>query len=236
MSLLDDLRNLDRNNIGGWSKPVKVFFASLIVIVILFLGWYLHISNQQEELENLQAKEITLKQEFSDKQAKAVNLPAYRKQLDDMKEMLQTMLRQLPSKTEMPDLLNDITQAALASGIETELFQPGPETMKDFYAEKPIALKMLGTYHQFGTFISNVASLPRVVILTMHDVSLRPTKAKPGSTNLPNNGQLSLEGTVKTYRYLDDAETAELQQAEAAKKRGAKKPSPKPAPPAKGGA
>ncbi len=233
MSLLDDLRNLDRNNVGGWSKPVKVFFASLIVIVILFLGWYLHISNQQDELESLQRKEVTLKKEFSDKQAKAVNLPAYRKQLEDMKEMLQTMLRQLPSKTEMPDLLNDITQAALASGIETELFQPGPETMKDFYAEKPIALKMLGTYHQFGTFISNVASLPRVVILTMHDVSLRPTKSSGGTVGA-TSGQLSLEGTVKTYRYLDDAEAAEVEQAAAAKKKPGNTKAP--ATPAKGGA
>ena len=233
MSLLDDLRNLDRNNIGGWSKSVKVFFASLIVIVILFLGWYLHIRDQQTDLETLQNTETALKKEFSDKQQKAVNLPAYRKQLEDMKEMLQTMLRQLPSKTEMPDLLNDITQAALASGIETELFQPGPETMKDFYAEKPIALKMLGTYHQFGTFISNVASLPRVVILTMHDVSLRPTKVKGSKISSPS-GQLSLEGTVKTYRYLDDAEAAEVEQAAAAKKKPAGKKKP-PAKPAKGG-
>ena len=206
MSFFDDLRNLDRNNIGGWPQSVKIFFAALIVILILFFGWYLKISTQQDELKSAEQKEGTLKKEFSDKQAKVVNLAAYRKQLDDMKEMLQTMLRQLPSKTEMPDLLNDITQAALAAGIETELFQPGPEVMKDFYAEKPIQLKMLGTYHQFGSFISNVASLPRVVILTMHDVSLRP--AKPGPTTSASGGELSLEGTVKTYRYLDDDETA----------------------------
>ena len=206
MSFFDDLRNLDRNNIGGWPQSVKIFFAALIVILILFFGWYLKISTQQDELKSAEQKEGTLKKEFSDKQAKVVNLAAYRKQLDDMKEMLQTMLRQLPSKTEMPDLLNDITQAALAAGIETELFQPGPEVMKDFYAEKPIQLKMLGTYHQFGSFISNVASLPRVVILTMHDVSLRP--AKPGPTNSASGGELALEGTVKTYRYLDDEETA----------------------------
>ena len=216
MSFLDDLRNLDRNNIGGWPQSVKIFFATLIVILILFFGWYLKISNQQDELNSAQQKEITLKKEFSEKQAKVVNLAAYRKQLDDMKEMLQTMLRQLPSKTEMPDLLNDITQAALAAGIETELFQPGPEVMKDFYAEKPIQLKMLGTYHQFGAFISNVASLPRVVILTMHDVSLHP--AKPAVTNSASGGELTLEGTVKTYRYLDDEEAA------AQAKPGAKSP------------
>ena len=144
-----------------------------------------------------------------------------------MKEMLQTMLRQLPSKTEMPDLLNDITQAAQAAGIETELFQPGPEVMKDFYAEKPIQLKMLGTYHQFGSFISNVASLPRVVILTMHDVSLKPLT--PAAGKAVPGGQLTLEGTVKTYRYLDDEEAAANQNAAAPGKPGAGKPAAKPA-------
>lgn len=224
MSFLDDLKNLDRNNVGGWSKSVKIFFASLIVIVILVLGWYFKISNQQADLEAVRQKEVTLKKEFADKQAKAVNLDAYRKQLDDMTEMLQTMLRQLPSKTEMPDLLNDISDAAQGAGIETQLFQPGPEVMKEFYAEKPIQLKMVGSYHQFGTFISNVASLPRVVILTMHDVSLRPVAAKSGAKSGPAvGGQLTLEGTVKTYRYLDDEEAAEIQRAADAAKKPAKK-------------
>jgi len=219
MSFLDDLRNLDRNNVGGWSTGVKAFFAILVVAVILFFGWYLKISAQQEELETARQQEVTLKKDFSDKQAKVVNLEAYRKQLADMQEMLQTMLRQLPSKTEMPELLNNITQAALSAGIETELFQPGAETMKDFYAEKPIQLRMLGTYHQFGTFISNVASLPRVVILTMHDVSLKPAA---GADAKGAAGLLLLEGTVKTYRYLDDEEAAAVQAAKkpAAKKKG----------------
>jgi type IV pilus assembly protein PilO len=232
MSFLDDLRNLDRNNVGGWSKSVKVFFATLIVILILLLGWYFKIRDQQAELESVRQQELTLKKEFSDKQAKAVNLEAYRKQLDDMTEMLQTMLRQLPSKTEMPDLLNDISDAAQGAGIETQLFQPGPEVMKEFYAEKPIQLKMLGTYHQFGTFISNVASLPRVVILTMHDVSLRPVAKAAGGAKAGTataGGQLTLEGTVKTYRYLDDEEAAEIQRAADA----AKKPANKRAAPAK---
>ena len=205
MSFFDDLRNLDRNNVGGWSKSVKVFFATLIVILILFLGWYLYIRDQQDELERVRQKEVALKKEFADKQAKAVNLEPYRKQLEDMKEMLQTMLRQLPSKTEMPDLLNDISDAAQGAGIETQLFQPGPEVMKDFYAEKPIQLKMLGTYHQFGTFISNVASLPRVVILTMHDISLKPRNDASG-VGIRRDVPLELSGTVKTYRYLDEEE------------------------------
>lgn len=235
MSFFDDLRNLDRNNVGGWPKSVKIFFATIIVVLILFFGWYLKISGQQDELEGLRKKEITLKKDFSDKQAKVVNLEAYRKQLDDMKEMLQTMLRQLPSKTEMPDLLNDISDAALGAGIETQLFQPGAEIMKDFYAEKPIQLKMLGTYHQFGTFISSVAALPRVVILTMHDVSLRPIKPAAGATKAAaaaakevSPDQLMLEGTVKTYRYLDDEEAAAIQRAaEAAKPKPKGKPAAK---------
>jgi type IV pilus assembly protein PilO len=232
VSFFDDLRNLDRNNIGGWPKSIKTFFAVLIIFVILLAGWWFKIRSQQEELETNQRQEETLKKEFVTKQQKVVNLPAYRKQLEDMKEMLRTMLRQLPSKTEMPDLLVDISQTALAAGIVVDLFQPGAEVVKEFYAEKPIQLKMVGTYHQFGTFISGVASLPRVVILTMHDVSLRPAgkaaAAAPGAAPSPS-GQLSLEGTVKTYRYVDDDEAAAAQAAANPKKAApAKKPAPAP--------
>lgn len=236
MSFFDDLRNLDRNNVGGWPKSIKTFFATLIIFLILLGGWWFKIRPQQEELETKQRTEETLKKEFTTKQQKVVNLPAYRKQLEDMKEMLRTMLRQLPSKTEMPDLLVDISQTALAAGIVVDLFQPGAEVVKEFYAEKPIQLKMLGTYHQFGTFISGVASLPRVVILTMHDVSLRPAggaaPAKGVSAAALANGQLSLEGTVKTYRYVDDDEAAAAQAA-AMPKKGA--PVKKPATPKKEG-
>jgi len=236
MSFFDDLRNLDRNNVGGWPKSVKTFFAVIIFIVIVAGGWYVWIRGQQEDLERQQTKEETLKKEFATKQGKVVNLVAYRKQLEDMKEMLRTMLRQLPSKTEMPDLLVDISQTALAAGIVVDLFQPGGEIVKEFYAEKPIQLKMLGTYHQFGTFISGVASLPRVVILTMHDVSLKPAaKAAPGpggaaSQALAGGGQLLLEGTVKTYRYVDDEESAAAQAAAKPAKKGAA-PAKKPAAP-----
>ena len=230
MSFFDDLRNLDRNNVGGWPKSIKTFFAVLIVVLILLGGWWFKIRDQQADLDQRQQKEEALKKEFATKQAKVVNLPAYRKQLEDMKEMLRTMLRQLPSKTEMPDLLVDISQTALAAGIVVDLFQPGAEVVKEFYAEKPIQLKMLGTYHQFGTFISGVASLPRVVILTMHDVSLKPAKAGTNAPALATAGQLTLEGTVKTYRYVDDDEAAAAEAAAAPKKGAA--PAKKPAPPA----
>jgi type IV pilus assembly protein PilO len=206
MKFLDDIRNLDRNNVGGWPQSVKVFFTVLVFAVVLLVGWYFFVSSQQDSLTSLASKEESLKQEFSTKQAKAVNLEALQQQLDEMQDMLRQLLRQLPSKTEMPELLVDISQTALSAGLETELFQPGAETPKDFYAERPITLRMTGTYHQFGTFISGVASLPRVVILTLHDVSLTPKTAT--KSGVPADGQLILQGTVKTYRYLDDEESA----------------------------
>lgn len=205
MSFFNDIQNLDRNNVGGWPQSVKIFFTALLLGVVLLAGWYFFVSDQQDSLNTLAGKENQLKQEFSTKQAKSVNLEALQQQLDEMQDMLRQLLRQLPSKTEMPELLIDISQTAQSAGLETELFQPGPETPKDFYAEKPITLRMSGTYHQFGTFISGVASLPRVVILTLHDVSLTPKS--PGKDGTAS-GQLVLQGTVKTYRYLDDEESA----------------------------
>ena len=225
MKFLSDLQNLDRNNIGGWPKSVKNFFTALVFLLVVFFGWYLYVCDQQTSLESAVGKEEQLKQEFSQKQAKSVNLEALQQQLDEMQDMLRQLLRQLPSKTEMPELLVDISQTALSAGLETELFQPGPESPKDFYAEKPIQLRMVGTYHQFGTFISGVASLPRVVILTLHDVSLTPknkdAKDAKGNPVTSSNGLLVLQGTVKTYRYLEDDESA------AAKEANAKSPSGK---------
>jgi len=133
-----------------------------------------------------------------------------------MEQQLQQMLRQLPSRTEMPALINDISQTALATGISNELFKPGPEAPKEFYAEKPIELKMVGTYHQFGAFVSGVASLPRVVIMTMHDISLRARGGdKDPLAAIGPNSSLELAGTVKTYRYLDEEEAAAQEKAAA---------------------
>ncbi|WEN16082.1 type 4a pilus biogenesis protein PilO [Rhodanobacter sp. AS-Z3] len=205
MSFMSDIQNLDRNNVGGWPQSIRLFFTALLFGLVVLAGWYFVISDQQDSLGSLVGKETQLKQEFRDKQAKAVNLEALQQQLDEMQDMLRQLLRQLPSKTEMPELLTDISQTAQSAGLETDLFQPGAETPKDFYAERPIALRFSGTYHQFGTFISGVASLPRVVILTLHDVSLTPkSSGKDGAAD----GQLVLQGTVKTYRYLDDDESA----------------------------
>lgn len=199
MSFFSDIQNLDRNDVGGWPKSVKYFFIIVLFVIILGAGYYFKISNQRADLITLQNKEVSLKRDFTKKQGKAANLEALKAQLAQMQDMLRQLLRQLPSKTQMPALLTDISQTALAAGIDNELFQPGRVAKKGFYAEQPITLKMIGTYHQFGTFISAVASLPRVVILTMHNVTLTPLKS---------GGRLLLQGTVKTYRYMDDSETA----------------------------
>ena len=214
---LSDFRNLDRNNIGAWPQGVKLTFCVIVFALLMLGGWYEFVTDRQEQLEQKQGQENQLKKDFSDKQAKVVNLEALRQQLDEMRDMLRQLLRQLPSRTEMPELLVDVSQSALSTGIDTQLFKPGPESVKEgFYAEKPIQLKMIGTYHQFGNFISVVAGLPRVVILTMHDVSLKPNDVKSAS------GQLTLEGTVRTYRYVEDDESGDG--------------SPKPAAPKKPGA
>lgn len=198
-----DLNNLDFQNPGGWPNPVKYFFAVLIVLFIVVGGYYGLIKRKVEDLRGLEQTELQLVEEFRTKQAKVVNLEEYRRQLDDMRELLRQMLRQLPSRTEMPDLLVDISQAALATGLDNQKFQPQPEVVHEFYAEKPISLRLVGGFHQFGEFVSAVASLPRVVILTMHDISLGPS-----SDQEQPPGLLVLEGTVKTYRYVDDDETA----------------------------
>lgn len=213
MKLIDDLRGLDRNNVGGWSMPVKLFFCVMLFAFILALGWYLMVKPKQEDLESLVNTEQTLRTQFTDKQGRSANLEALTEQLDNMQKMLRELLRQLPNKTQMPDLLVDISQTALGAGITTDIFQPGPEQVKpeDYYAEKPIALKLRGNYHQFGNFISGVAALPRVVILTLHDVSFRPVAATTGAVPAgTKRGELYLEGTVKTYRYLEDDEVAAL--------------------------
>ena len=210
------LRELDFNNIGQWPQNAKIGLCAFIALVILLLAWLLFVRDKRTELEGLQGQETELRTEFETKQGRAANLEPLKQQLAQMEQQLQQMLRQLPSKTEMPDLIVDISQTALATGITNELFQPGAETLKEFYAEKPIELKMVGTYHQFGAFVSGVASLPRVVIMTMHDISLRARGSdKDPLAAIGPNSSLELAGTVKTYRYLDEEEAAAQEKAAA---------------------
>ena len=201
MSTKVDLSKIDINNPGAWPLPIKVLTGVVLGLFIIGFSWWMFVTDRRDILAASESKEQSLRSEFQDKQGRAANLEPLKQQLAQMEVMLQQMLRQLPSKNEMPDLIVDISQTALASGISNELFQPGAETAKEFYAEKPISLRMVGTYHQFGAFVSGVASLPRVVIMTMHDISLTPRAGKPG--------QLVLQGTVKTYRYLDEEEATD---------------------------
>jgi type IV pilus assembly protein PilO len=206
--MLNELRDLDFNDIGSAPVSVRYLILGFLFAVILVVGYYLLIQAKTEQLEMVQKLELSLRAEFEQKQAKAANLEAYEAQLAEMQELLDTMFRQLPSRTEMDKLLVDVSQTALGAGIDVQLFQPGSEAYHDFYAERPISVRMLGDYHQFGDFVSGVAALPRVVILTMHDIALR--RADTGDVGASrNDGRLILEGTVKTYRYIDEDEAAQ---------------------------
>jgi type IV pilus assembly protein PilO len=209
--MINELRDLDFRDIGSAPTSVRYIILGFLLAIILGIGYYLLIKTKIEQLEIVQKQEAALRIDFENKQEKAANLEAYEVQLAEMQELLETMFRQLPSKTEMDKLLVDVSQTALGAGIDVQLFQPNAEAHHDFYAERPISVRMLGDYHQFGEFVSGVASLPRVVILTMHDISLR----RANSPNAGSEGRLLLEGTVKTYRYIDEEEAAELAEAEA---------------------
>ena len=195
-----NLSDIDFKDSGSWPKELKYSVCISVIFLILLGAWFFMIKDKRDEMLRLESEEAALRADFENKQARASNLEPLKQQLVQMELILQQMLRQLPSKNEMPDLIVDVSQQALQSGITNELFQPGPETPREFYAEKPISIRMVGNYHQFGAFMSGVASLPRVVIMTMHDISLKPRG--------PNNELLEMAGTIKTYRYLDPDEQA----------------------------
>ncbi|GMR14806.1 MAG: type 4a pilus biogenesis protein PilO [Gammaproteobacteria bacterium] len=206
--ILDNFRDADFSDLG--SSPVSVRYTVLTVVLALILvaGFFLLINNKKAQLAQEGQQELALMTDFEFKQQKGANLEAYEQQLTDMRDLLKTMFRQLPSKTEMDKLLVDVSQTALAAGIDVQLFEPQAETYRDFYAERPIIIRMLGDYHQFGEFVSGVAALPRVVILTMHDIALTRAKANQGRFG-GTEERLVLEGRVKTYRYVDEDEVAE---------------------------
>lgn len=202
-----DLNNLDFSNIGAWPTAVKIALIVIVSAAAGVAGFFLDTQSQIEKLERSERQELTLKQEFETKQAKAVNLDAYKQQLTEIEESFGAMLRQLPSKTEVEGLLVDISQTGLASGIEFELFQPQGERFIEFYAELPIKMKMNGSYHEFGNFVSGVAALPRIV--TLHDISI---------TEDNKSKRLQMEVTAKTYRYLDETEIQQQKAANSKKK------------------
>jgi len=208
MNLLDELRSLDPRDPGRWPMPVRAGAVALAFALLSVFGIYMLVWNEQRpELQRHQEEEQKLRQEYHDKHAKAVNLEIYKQQLKDIERSFGALLRQLPGKTEVPSLLIDISQTGLAAGLQEKLFQPEPEQRKDFYAELPIKIRLTGSYHQFGEFVSGIAALPRIV--TLHDIDVK-------SDNKDAYDQLSLELTAKTYRYLDEEE---ISAAEADKKK-----------------
>lgn len=208
---LADLNNLSFQNIGSWPLPVKGVFILIVCSAILGLGVWQDINPLRAKLDKARGEETSLKQTFETKQKKAANLQALTEQLEDIKDTFGDLLKRLPNKTEVAALLVDISQQGLAAGLEFQLFKPGAERPADFYVELPIQIKVLGDYHAFGTFISGVSDLPRIV--TNHNIRIVSNQ---------KGGNLSLETTAKTYRYMDEEEEAAeaAKAAAAAKKKG----------------
>ena len=208
---INQLRQLDPKNMGSWPLPLRVVVLLVVYLIVLFGGYYFLIQDQRDQLSKLADKETSLKSEFESKALQAANLDIYKQQLDAMQASFGTMLKQLPGKTEIPSILQDVSQTAQVDGLKQDLFKPGPEAPKDFYAEKPIDLQVEGGYHEFGKFVSDVAALPRIV--TLHNISI-----KPASGAGAGNDSLVMTLTAKTYRYLEDEEqSAAKSKAKAAK-------------------
>lgn len=202
--------DLDPNNIGNWPGPLKGVVILILCAALLGAGYWFDTKDQLVKLETSQKKESELKQVFEIKQRKAANLGPLREQLKEMKESFGNLLRLLPNKTEIEGLLVDISQSGLSAGLEFELFKPSAEQVAEFYAIQPIAIRVTGTYHEFGNFVSTVASLPRIV--TQHDINMVPKK----SGVIGGNEELVMNMVAKTYRYLEEEEI----EAAAASKKG----------------
>jgi type IV pilus assembly protein PilO len=195
MNVLEELKRLDVNDVGRWPLVFRVAAIGIVFVLVLGLGVYLKIIKEKApELDKAQQEEQTLRVAFENKQKKAANYDAYKAQLAEMEESFGTMLRQLPGETEIPSLIVDISQTGLAAGLQEKLFQPQPEVPKDFYAEKPILIRLSGGYHEIANFVSGVAALPRIV--TLHNLKITPD-------NPDTYDELSIEVTAKIYRYLE---------------------------------
>jgi type IV pilus assembly protein PilO len=193
---LSDLQDIDIADLSTWPQWFKTIAVAAVFGGILYAGYHFLIKTQISELDRLEVEEQNLRKTFLDRKAKAINLPVYREQMAQMEETFGVLVDQLPDKTEVPQLLIDITQAGLARGLEFSLFKPQREQVGDFYATLPIDLVVQGNFHQFGLFISDLSALPRIVTLGNLGIQGQPT------------GELNVTAVVKTYRYLDEEETA----------------------------
>lgn len=204
-----DINELDVNNLGSWPAAAKIIAGAILMAVVLVLGYQFHLKDMQEQLDQRRAEEETLKQQFASKAFQAANLDAYKAQMKEMEESFGALLRQLPSDTEVPGLLEDITRTGLGSGLEFEEIKLLPEVTQQFYIELPIQISVVGGYHDLATFASGVSSLPRIV--TLHDFEIKPVSAD-------STTKLRMTIVAKTYRYND-----KTVQAKPAAKAGAKK-------------
>ena len=196
MNLVEELQSLDVNDVGRWPLPFRLAVIVIVFVVVLGLGiyWFI-VKDKAPQRHRVQEEEQQLRLTFENKQRKAANYDAYKAQLSQIEQSFGTMLRQLPGETEIPSLIVDISQTGLAAGLQEKLFVPQGEIPKDFYAEKPIKIRLTGSYHEIGNFVSGIAALPRIV--TLHNINITPE-----STDTFDN--LSIEVTAKTYRYLDE--------------------------------
>ncbi len=194
--IINDFRQLDPNDPGVWPFVPKLVALILILVLAVTAGWWFDWKGKFEELERVRQEEVRLKDEWLGKKRQAVNLEEYRNQLAEMDRQFGALLKQLPNKSEMESLLIDVNQAGRGRGLQFELWKPGSESVKDFYAELPIAIAITGGYHDFGQFVNDVAKLPRIV--TLRDVALAPGK----------DGVMRMDAFAMTYRYLDDEEVS----------------------------
>jgi type IV pilus assembly protein PilO len=189
-----DVNDLDFNNVGSWPAALKTIAGALLLVLVLAGGYFFYIQDMQAQLDQARTDEVTLKEQFSSKAFQAANLTAYKTQMVEMENTFGALLRQLPSDTEVPGLLEDITRTGLGSGLEFEEIKLLPEAAQQFYIELPIQITVTGAYHDLATFVSGVASLPRIV--TLHDFEIKPVDAK-------SPGKLRMSILAKTYRYND---------------------------------
>lgn len=216
-TFVDQLRELDPNDPGRWPLPFRLGAIALIfVIAAVGMGYFLSWKPKKPELDAARAEEQSLLSTLEQKARKAANLDAYKAQLAEMEKSFGAMLRKLPNQTEVPNLLTDISQQGSGAGLDQKLFQPAAQVNKDFYAELPIKMRLTGTFHSIGAFVSGIAALPRIV--TLHDVQIAPASKDAGVD------QLQLDVTAKTYRYLDEEEQAAAAPEEPKGKRAKKRP------------
>jgi len=210
---LDELKTLNFKDVGGWPVLPKLMALAVLLVAVVFAGYWFDWMGQLEQLEAVRQEEVQLRATFLDKKKQAINLDTYRQQLKEIDQSFGALLKQLPNKSEMDALLVDINQAGLGRGLEFELFKPAKDEIKsEFYSQLPVTVKVTGAYHDLGSFTSDIAQMPRIV--TLNEIKIETSK----------DGKLTMDGVARTYRYLDEEEVnAQKKDAADAKKKGAKK-------------